>query len=65
MSSPEELPAAEADRSPVVAHVALAGLGHLLADETVEQVVVVVGVHRRHKVNLHFQKCQKLEMKQS
>jgi len=32
----------------------LSGLGHFLADEAVEQVVVVVGVTRRSKLNLHF-----------
>jgi hypothetical protein len=41
---PEELPAAEADDAAVVTHVALSRLGHLLADEAVEQVVVVLGV---------------------
>jgi len=54
MSSPEELTAAEADDAPVVPHVALSGFGHFLADEAVEQVVVVVGVTRRSKLNLHF-----------
>ena len=51
----EELPAAEADDAAVVPHVALPGLGQLLADEAVEQKVVIVGVIRRQESNLHPQ----------
>ena len=51
----EELSTAEADDAAVVPHVALSGLGQLLADEAVEQEVVIVGVIRRQESNLHPQ----------
>ena len=46
MRSPEELATTEADRSSVVPQMAFSRLRDFLADEAVQQVVIVIGVGR-------------------